>query len=158
MRTFRIAFGTYGDSDRETLSGRSGYYADGRWHSKGRYLDYTAESRSLATLERLVHYKRFDHLAPHFIYAIDIPNEHIDSVLALPQGWDGPDILPDAQALGDAWCDQEKSCAFRVPSAVTPGEFNIMVNTRHPSWNWKWVGPRADFKFDYRIADLIKRG
>src|SRR5476649_1499452 len=65
MRGFRTALKKYGATAREAFDGSSGYHADGRWHSRGRYLDYAAKSRSLATLERLVHYKRFDCVAPH---------------------------------------------------------------------------------------------
>jgi hypothetical protein len=62
MRVFRIALAEYGAIARSAFSGQSGYRADGRRHSRGRYLDYATESRSLATLERLVHYTRFDSL------------------------------------------------------------------------------------------------
>jgi len=139
MIVFRIALRRFGASAREAFNGRSGYSADGRWHRRGRYLDYAAESRSLATLERLVHYKRFDCLEPHVIYALDLPNEHIETVLAPPRGWDGDNLLPSAQEIGNRWCDKLKSPALQVPSAVTPGEHNLLLNSRHPAWNWKWV-------------------
>ena len=67
MRVFRIALWKCGATARDALGGQSGFLTDGRWHTHGRYLDYAAESWSLATLERLVHYKRFDCLAPHVI-------------------------------------------------------------------------------------------
>src|SRR5580704_1336528 len=112
MRVFRIALGRHGATAKEALSGKSGYETDGRWHSRGRYLDYAAESRSLATLERLVHYKRFDCLEPHVIYELEVPNEHIESILRLPAQWDGVDLLPAAQAFGNKWCDGQISPAY----------------------------------------------
>jgi len=30
-----------------------------------------------------------------------VPDEHIDTVLTLPPGWDGHDLLPAAQAIGN---------------------------------------------------------
>ena len=77
MRVFRIALTKYGATAKVALNGQSGYSADGRWHTRGRYLDYASGSRSLATLERLVHYKRFNFLEPHMIYELKIPDEHI---------------------------------------------------------------------------------
>src|SRR5438445_13164883 len=59
MIVYRVALRKFGATAKDALSGVSGYSADGRWHSQRRFLDYTSQSRSLATLERLVHYKRF---------------------------------------------------------------------------------------------------
>lgn len=159
MRVFRITLHRFGATAKAAFSGQSGYEADGHWHNRGRYLDYAAESRSLATLERLVHYKRFDSLARHVIYTIDVPDDHIETVLSLPPDWDGVDLLPAAQVFGNGWCDQAKSPALQVRSAVTPGEHNLMLNSRHPAWDWKWVvaGP-DDFEFDARLAALMKVG
>ena len=158
MIVFRIALKRFGATAREALDGNSGYFADGRWHNRGRHLDYAAESRSLATLERLVHYKRFDCLEPHVIYTVNVPDEHVDTLLSHPRGWDGDDLLPAAQAIGNSWCDKMKSPALQVPSAVTPGEHNIMLNSRHHAWDWKWVVTNAiPFEFDSRLADLLRK-
>lgn len=158
MTVFRIALKKFGATAREAFNGTSGYLTDGRWHSRGRFLDYAAESRSLATLERLVHYKRFDCLEPHVIYAVDVPNDQIDAALAPPGGWDGNDLLAAAQAIGNKWCDKAKSPALRVPSAVTAGEHNLMLNSHHPAWDWKWVvSAPIPFVFDARLAELMKR-
>jgi RES domain-containing protein len=102
-----------------------------RWHSAGRHLDYTAESLSLAILEQVVHYKRFDALESYVLYALDIPESAIEKVLICPEDWDAEDPTASAQAVGNAWCDEERSPALLVPSAVTPGEHNLMVNARH---------------------------
>lgn len=158
MTVFRIALKKFGPTAKAAFNGSSGYFADGRWHSRGRYLDYAAESRSLATLERLVHYKRFDCLEPHVIYTVEVPNDQIDTVLSPPRGWDGDDMLAAAQAIGNNWCDKAASPALRVPSAVTIGENNLMLNSRHPAWDWKWVVSAAiPFDFDARLAELLKR-
>jgi RES domain-containing protein len=156
MKVFRIALEQFGATAKDAFSGQSGYCADGRWHTRSRFLDYAAESRSLATLERLVHYKRFYHLAPHVIFEVDVPDSEIETVLAFPKGWDGDDLLPAAQAIGNTWLDKAKSPALQVPSAVTPGEHNLLLNTRHSAWSWRWViaGPMP-FRFDARLVALI---
>lgn len=158
MKAYRIALRKLGLTKKEAFSGVSGFSADGRWHSSGRYLDYSAESLSLAILERLIHYKRFNALEPHVLYALEVPDAAIAPVVSVPPGWDSQDLLPAAQAIGNAWCDRKTSPALLVPSAVTPGEQNLMVNTHHPDWRWSWVisGPKA-FAFDSRLIDLVKR-
>jgi hypothetical protein len=57
VKAYRIALRAFGANKREAFSGLGGFSADGRWHSRGRHLDYAAESLSLAVLERLIHYK-----------------------------------------------------------------------------------------------------
>lgn len=156
MRAYRIALRSYGATARDVFSGLSGYRADGRWHTHGHYLDYAAQSRSLATLERLANYKRYDALEAHVICTLDFPDRHLKSIQAPPAGWDGPDLLAEAQALGDDWCAQSQSPVLMVPSKVTPGEYNLMVNSRHPAWDWRWVvaGPEP-YDFEARLKDLL---
>jgi hypothetical protein len=69
-----------------------------------------------AILERLVHYKRFDVLEPHVLYLLDIPEAAIEAAPVPRADWDAEDPSPAAQAVGNAWCDEEKSPARRVPS------------------------------------------
>lgn len=156
MKAFRIVLQRYGDTARAAFSGNSGYVTDGRWHSKGRYLDYAAESQSLATLERLVHYKRLDALAPHVLYVLDVPDALIEVCTERPKGWDGPDLLPAAQRLGNHWCDERSAPALKVPSVVTRGESNLLLNSKHPAWKWGWVVQRAPFVFDGRLREIVE--
>ncbi|MGH8227393.1 MAG: RES family NAD+ phosphorylase [Steroidobacteraceae bacterium] len=158
MRAWRIVLRKFGRTRRAAFGGSSGLSVGGRWHTAGRHLDYAAQSLSLAILERLVHYKRFDALEPHVLYVIDVPDAAIESVAVPPVGWDGDEPLQAAQAIGDPWCDERRSPALRVSSVVTAGEYNLIVNSRHPDWRWKWVisGPQV-FSFDARLAELISR-
>jgi RES domain-containing protein len=134
----------------------SGFSVDGSWHTAGRHLDYTAQSLSLAILERLVHYKRFDALEPHVVYVLDVPDSVIVNPPMFPHAWDGDDLVPAAQAIGDSWCDELRSPALLVPGAVTPGECNLIINSRHPDWQWKWViSGQVKFAFDARLAELM---
>jgi RES domain-containing protein len=156
VKAFRIALRKYGATARAAFGGASGYATDGRWHSHGRYLDYAAESQSLAVLERLVHYKRFDALQPHVLYVIDIPAPAIRECDEVPRGWNEANLSPATQSIGNRWCDERVSPALRVPSAVTSGEFNLLLNSRHPGWKWTWVIRRAPFAFDERLRDLVE--
>jgi len=156
VKAFRVALRRYGRSREAAFSGQSGFGTDGRWHTRGRLLDYAAQSLSLAALERLVHYKRIDALLPHVRYEIEVPDALIATLGREPAGWNGADLLPAAQALGDQWYDGGRTPALRVPSAVTPGELNLIVNAHHAAWDWKWVvsGPVA-YRFDPRLVELL---
>jgi RES domain-containing protein len=157
VKAWRIVLRKFGRTGRVAFGGLSGFSVNGRWHTAGRHLDYAAQSLSLAILERLVHYKRFDALAPHVLYVIDVPEAAIESAPVPPDGWDGDEPAPAAQAIGDSWCDERRSPTLLVPSAVTPGEYNLIVKSRHPDWQWKWVisGP-VRFAFDARLAELME--
>lgn len=158
MKAWRIVLRKFGRTSGAAFGGLSGFSVDGRWHTAGRHLDYAAQSLSLAILERLVHYKRFDALEPHVMYVLDVPDSAIERTPMPPQGWDGNEPLPAAQAIGDSWCDERRSPTLLVPSAVTPGEYNLIIHSRHPGWQWKWVvsGP-VKFGFDSRLAELMEQ-
>lgn len=156
MKAFRIVLQRYGATARAAFSGASGFAADGRWHSKGRYLDYAAESQSLAVLERLVHYKRFDALQAHILYVVEVPDPLIAVCADFPKGWDAPDLSPAAQKIGNRWCDKRLSPAIKVPSAVTRGESNLLLNSKHPAWRWDWVVRRTSFAFDRRLREIAE--
>lgn len=104
----------------EGLAYRSAQVRQTKRDAAGRHVDYAAESLSLAILERLVHYKRFDGLEPHVLYELDVPESAIETVTAPPARWADEDPSPDAQAIGNAWCDEQRSPALRVPSSL-PG-------------------------------------
>ncbi len=158
MKAWRIVLRKFGRTSRAAFEGSSGFSVNGRWHTAGRHLDYAAQSLSLAILERLVHYKRFDALMPHVMYVLDVPDASIERAPAAPYGWDADEPAPAAQAIGDGWSDQRRTPVLLVPSAVTPGEYNLIVNSRHPNWQWDWVisGP-VRFSFDARLVELVEQ-
>jgi hypothetical protein len=51
-----------------------------------------------------------------------------------------------------------RSPVLQVASVVSPGEHNLVVNTRHPDRDWIWVvGGPSKFDFDPRLVELMKR-
>jgi RES domain-containing protein len=104
----------------------------------------------------LVHYKRFDALQAHVLYVVEVPDPLIVVCTDFPKGWDAPDLSPAAQKVGNRWCDERLSPAMKVPSAVTRGESNLLLNSKHPAWKWDWVIQRTSFAFDRRLREIAE--
>ncbi len=130
MEVFRIARERY----VRDLSGEGARRYGGRWNRKGTALLYTAESRSLAVVEFLVHLPIA--LAPPDvrIARISVPDEAEADELKpdrLPPGWNrypAPEALAE---LGSDWVRENKKLVLKVPSAVVAGERNILINPAH---------------------------
>jgi RES domain-containing protein len=132
MLVFRIAKRATIDDLRGTGSKLYG----GRWNHRGAAVLYTSESRSLATVEYLVHVPAAyapDDLA---MATLEIPDDIVPEEVptaVLPENWrrfPAPAPLAD---LGTAWALSRRSLLLRVPSAVVAREFNILISPDHPA-------------------------
>ena len=110
------------------LDGTGGMLADGRWHSRGRPVLYAADHPGSALLEILVNV-RAENLPVHFrLLGIDTPEPEPASTL--PEGWTSAPAL--SRAAGDRWLASGSSVALRVPSAIVPHAWNVLINPQHP--------------------------
>jgi len=129
--------------------------AGGRWNPTGRPLVYCSSSLSLATLEILVHLEDRGVLSRHFsFFEVRIP-EQIVTILdprRLPEDWKEGDGEAATRALGDTWLRSMKSAVLGVPSAVTPGELNYLLDPRHRDFGKIEIGPPRRFSPDPRLA------
>ncbi|MFL5311671.1 MAG: RES family NAD+ phosphorylase, partial [Myxococcales bacterium] len=55
MKLWRVARAAHAKSGSAAFTGIGGMSVDGRWHTRGRPIVYTARPESLAKLEALVH-------------------------------------------------------------------------------------------------------
>lgn len=129
MEVYRVVIARYADD----LTGTGGLHTDGRWHLQGHRILYTAQSKSLAILEKLVHLSRRDFAMEHRCLSLQIPDDAVQLFPEekLPLHWNsrrGPDELKE---LGTRWLQDKNSLALRVPSVLVPGEFNILLNPLH---------------------------
>ncbi|MFP4379963.1 MAG: RES family NAD+ phosphorylase [Candidatus Sumerlaeia bacterium] len=150
MQVYRLAKEKY----IRDMSGTGARIAGGRWNSRGRPVLYTASSRSLATVEYLV----------HVLYAIRPPNLKMAcieipdslsilkiSIRELPADWRRSPPPSQLQEKGDFWLDQGKSPVLFVPSAVVPGEHNILLNPLHPDMAKIRIARIEDYDIDPRL-------
>lgn len=61
----------------------------------------------------------------------------------------------EVQALGDAWLSRGNTLAARVPGALCPHEFNILLNPRHPGFGELRYGAVVEFPLDQRLLQPV---
>lgn len=137
------------------FTGEGARLAGGRWNSPGVAIVYTSASLSLATLEVLVHLEDPEAFARLFSWVdVNIPDECIErmSPFSLPQGWDADEIPARTRSTGDYWARSLSSAVLAVPSVVTPGEWNYLLNPAHPDFGKIRIGEPQAFRPDPRLA------
>jgi RES domain-containing protein len=150
ITAFRITKKRYA---RQPLAGLGGLEVGGRWHHRGTPIVYCAQSLSLATLEFFVHFgKRAESIALVSI-AIDIPADLIENLAhgKLPKNWREVPVPAATADLGAQWIRSGRSAVLRVPSVLSPGECNYLINCAHPKCARIRARAPAAFSFDTRM-------
>ena len=126
----------------------------GRWNASGTSVIYTAGSRSLASLEYLVHvpmpYEPLDLSIATISLPDDCTAEAVD-VEALPRGWrdhPAPAVLAD---IGTDWVHRGESLVLWVPSVLVPDESNIIINPGHLEMSGVTIKSVHPYAFDERL-------
>jgi RES domain-containing protein len=150
MKVFRIGAALFTRTRKEAFSGNGGLHASARWHTAGHPIVYTAQSLSLAALEILVRLKQTNDIRPFHAYSAEVPDSLILKPDSLPARWKRR--LAVSRAFGDAWLEAKTMPAMLVPTVITPGEWNVLINPLHPRFSLNWVvsGPDA-YTFDARL-------
>lgn len=122
-------------SNHVDLGGWGGRKFSSRWTSLGRRVTYMAETPAGAMLEILVHLKtRNDDFPRTFtLLEIEVPDESgvVQDLMPLAET-DWKDRIEMTQCVGDRWLDSRESPLARVPSAIMPHTWNILLNPEHP--------------------------
>lgn len=149
MEVYRISHSKY--SKKLTSSG-----AANRWNLDGEYVIYAGSSRSLSTLELIVHRNSIKKLPDYEVMIISISEEEelMEQVLIqqLPENWRSFEAYYKLQNLGSAWYKNQSSLVLKVPSAVITREYNYIINTKHPAFREKVSLVRnEEYFFDERL-------
>lgn len=115
---------------------------------------YVSETASLTMLETLVHLNAPQIMDSFTLLRIDVPDEQIQDtdMQQIPENWSDEDVPPELAAYGDAWCFTNISIALRVPSALSPVEYNFLLNPQHP--DFYMIAQKSEaipFRFDRRL-------
>ena len=127
-----------------------------RWNLEGQFVIYTAQSRSLASLELIVHRALIN---PNLNYKvleidIDIPKSQILAIRPhdLPQKWRKLESYNKLQEIGSKWYLQRKKLVLKIPSAVIPMEYNYVLNTKHELYDSRVkIIDKEDFFWNHRL-------
>jgi len=136
------------------LDGLGAARVGGRWNSRGTACVYTSSSLSLATLELLVHLDDYEVLRKLYSYIeIEIPENLIEVVdpSHLSSGWDSLTPQAASQSVGDVWVKEGRSAVLAVPSVVSQGELNYLLNPSHADFKLLKKGSVRFFALDPRI-------
>ena len=137
-----------------SLSGKGAALKGARWNSVCVELIYTAANRSLAMAEVAVHFT-LGTIPPDYVMAtIFVPDDVSLSQLAtkdLPADWSAWPHSVSTQAIGDRFIAENKYAMLKVPSAVTQGDFNLLINPFHSDFSRIQIVQKENFPFDRRI-------
>lgn len=136
---------------RETaFTGEGARLYGGRWNSEGISVVYTAEHRSLAMLEVLVHLRK---PKDYELYSVKFDESFVQELATnnLPPNWDAEPPTSDTQAIGDNWVMSASSPVLSVPSAVAPEELNYILNPRHEDFMHIQIDGPFPCYFDPRL-------
>lgn len=135
MTWFRLLDEAYLET---AFSGEGARLYGGRWNSHGVSMVYAAQSLSLAQLGLLVHLEAEDVLRGHWLFIpLEVAPEAVltcEVVADLPLDYAAWPAPAATRSLGDAWVASAVSVGLTVPSAVTPGERNLLLNPAHPGF------------------------
>ncbi|MGM0576476.1 MAG: RES family NAD+ phosphorylase [Myxococcota bacterium] len=150
MIVWRLTKARYADG---AFAGEGARRFAGRWHPKGVPIVYTAESRALAAVEMLAHVGDPTGAPPLVLLSARVPDEDVERLADadLPDGWDALPPGRATQTLGEAWFASGRSLALSVPSAVIPGDRNVLLNPKHPGFRRVRTGEPEALSFDPRL-------
>jgi RES domain-containing protein len=136
------------------FTGEGARLAGGRWNSPGLPMVYTSASLSLATLEVMVHLEDPETLAKWFSWiAVEFPEDAMETfpLAKLAPSWLDDETGTSTRNIGDTWLRSRRSLVLAVPSVVTPGEWNYLINPGHPRFTELATGRSQPFRPDPRL-------
>ncbi|MDY0074081.1 MAG: RES domain-containing protein [Thauera sp.] len=134
------------------FSGEGARLYGGRWNLKGHEVVYTAQTQALALLELMV---QDDPLRANYVLIpAHLPDDLAETrfdIDQLPEDWRTIGARDVLQGLGLTWLQSAKTAVLNVPSAVVPGERNLLLNPRHPEFCRITQGEPQSLQTDTRL-------
>jgi RES domain-containing protein len=147
MRLWRICRRRFA-ADAATGEGARLY--GGRWNRRGVRVVYASTSLALAAMETFVNLE--PNLQPKDLVSIEgeIPGQldvaRLD-LKSLPAAWHRRRD-ESMRRFGDEWISAGRTVALLVPSAVVPGDWNVLLNPAHPDFRRIKFERPLPFHFD----------
>jgi RES domain-containing protein len=150
MEVFRLTRRVFSSS----LSGKGAALKGARWNSIGVELIYTASNRSLAMAEVAVHFTLATLPKDYVMVTIYVPDDvpiRECPMEDLPSNWKNFPHPATTQCIGDEFVTENKFCILRIPSVVTQGDCNLLINPNHIDFGKIKIVEVEQFPFDERI-------
>jgi RES domain-containing protein len=90
---------------------------------------------------------------PHDLvsHRIQLPDGLVEQPTEVPSAWFVDPLRRQTRRFGDTWISEMRSLALRVPSAVIPTEFNLLLNPNHKDVGRIELLDEQPFAFDARL-------
>lgn len=149
MEVFRISHKNYS----KVLSSSG---VANRWNLDGEFVIYAGCSRSLSTLELVVHRNSINKIPDYEVMILSIADEEDlyeqIAIKELPPNWRSFEAYYKLQLIGSDWYKEKRTLVLKVPSAVISQEHNYIINAKHPLFLEKVALVRnEDYFFDERL-------
>ena len=140
----------------DAFTGEGARLGGGRWNHVGTPVVYVSETLSLAAVELFIHFTRKDIKLSKSLLAVpvEIPDglKLIEvSVKSLSSGWRVSPPSNSTKNIGTEWAQKGSSPVLRVPSAVIPDEYNLLLNPKHSDFVKIMIGKPQPFRLDERL-------
>jgi len=148
VEVFRISADKYA-----TLLTASG--SANRWNKQKQFVIYTAASRSLASLELVVHRAAIQPAIAYKVMIIYLPDDEAlyqqVAINELPKNWRTMSAYPMLQNIGSTWYQEKQSLILKIPSVIIPQEYNYIINTMHTDFSKVKLINVEDYFWDGRL-------
>lgn len=137
-----------------SLSGMGAAIKGARWNSIGIEMIYTASNRSLAMAEVAVHLSLATLPDDYMMMTIYIPDNISMTRLNLadlPTDWNKFPHPSTTQNIGDKFISENLYCVLQIPSSVTEGDYNLLINPHHADFKRIKISDVKKFAFDQRL-------
>jgi RES domain-containing protein len=134
----------------EAFSGDGARIAPGRWNTRGTRAIYLSGSLSLAALEVLIYTGRAAFGIPMAVFRVEIPDDlPVETLPAvkLPANWRQQPPPESTRRIGSDWLDGGTAVALRIPSALIPEDWSILINPAHPAFGMIRISKPQIFHF-----------
>jgi RES domain-containing protein len=163
MIVYRLCSAAFA-SRRFALNGEGTALRGQRWNPQGRRAAYFASSRALCALEYLVHIGDVDDVPELRMLRVELPDDpsllhDFSDGRGLPRAWKTMSALRRCQQFGDNLFKHNDSLGFKIPSALIPAEWNIVLNPEFVAFRTSIVSFRSEgrFSYDARFFELGRR-
>jgi RES domain-containing protein len=147
-------------SNYASLDGEGGLRYAARWHTAGHRIVYFAESPAGALVEALVHLELDEQDWPrsYQLFQAEYPDKlKMETLEPRPaKGWQHKPAL--TRRLGDEWLRSGRSPLARVPSAILPDTWNVLLNPDHDDASQVRVVRTMRAEYDPRLIPGPRKG